>query len=222
MSISLVAGLGNPGPEYARTRHNLGFRLLDALASQQKLSWQREAGFHSELARWTRGAGRPACLLAKPSTYVNESGRALRRLMDYYKVPQESVIVAYDDLTLPLGLSKVSISGSSGGHNGVESILQQVGDGFVRYRLGIGPKHPAEIDLKDFVLGKFDDSEETLLQQNLSAYLEGLNLLIDSGYAAAMNRLNRRTKTHEFKQEKLPGDLHPGQPGEGRVGGNDD
>jgi peptidyl-tRNA hydrolase, PTH1 family len=191
MSISLVAGLGNPGREYENTRHNLGFRVIDALARQHGLAWKKQAAFEAETARWDRAPGQ-SFLLAKPQTYMNESGRSLRALTSFYRVPIESVIVVYDDLTIDLGLVKLSVNGSAGGHNGVASLLEHLGDGFVRYRLGIGPKQPAQMDLKDFVLGKFTPDQLTTVDRTFDHYLSGLNLLLEQGVSRAMNTLNRR------------------------------
>ena len=125
-------------------------------------------------------------------TFMNDSGRAVRMLADFYKVPPDGVAVVYDDLTIDLGLVKVSVTGSAGGHNGVASLLEHLGDGFVRYRLGIGPKDPPQMDLKDFVLGKFTPDQQTSVTRHLPHYLSGLDLLLSRGTEAAMNQLNRR------------------------------
>ena len=193
MSISLIAGLGNPGREYAGTRHNLGFTVVDALAAAEGLSWQHEPRFHADLARWNVRPGVTRWLV-KPQTYMNESGRALRLLLDFHKLPVDALAVAYDDLTIDLGRLKVTESGSAGGHNGVISLLEQVGNGFLRYRLGIASARPAAMDLKDFVLGKFTDEEKIIIDQQLTRFVAGLRLLIESGSAIAMNSLNRREK----------------------------
>jgi PTH1 family peptidyl-tRNA hydrolase len=103
-----------------------------------------------------------------------------------------SIVTIYDDLNIDLGLVKVSVAGSAGGHNGVASLLEHLGDGFVRYRLGIGPKDPPQMDIKDFVLGKFSSIQHTLVTQQLDHYLAGLDLLLSRGAEAAMNQLNRR------------------------------
>ena len=193
MSIALVAGLGNPGREYEQTRHNLGFFVLDALARKLGLAWQPQPQFDAHVARWDKARG-VTWLLAKPQTFVNESGRAIGALARFHKIAPGGVIAVYDDLTLDLGRLKVTVSGSDGGHNGVASLLAHLGDGFARFRLGIGPKTPPQIDLKDFVLGRFSPAESTLVEKNLNHYLQGLELLIDSGPAQAMNQLNRRDK----------------------------
>ncbi|MBI2517406.1 MAG: aminoacyl-tRNA hydrolase [Opitutae bacterium] len=198
MSVSLIAGLGNPGREYAGTRHNLGFTVVDALAAAEGLSWKHEPRFEADIARWNVRPG-VTRWLAKPQTYMNDSGRALRRLLDFHKLPVEALAVAYDDLTIDVGLVKVTVRGSAGGHNGVASLLEHVGSGFVRYRLGIGAPRPAAMDLADFVLGKFSPSEQTIIDQNLNTFVDGLRLLLDSGYSRAMNTLNRR-KTHDTDQ----------------------
>ena len=187
----LVAGLGNPGREYENTRHNLGFIVIDAWARARGLVWKKQTSFDAETTRWDRAPGQ-TYIVAKPLTYMNESGRSLQSMAAYYKIPVESVIVLYDDLNIDLGLVKISVTGSAGGHNGIASLLEHLGDGFTRYRLGIGPKQPAQMDLKDFVLGKFTSEQQTIIDQTLEHYLTGLNLLLEQGVTRAMNTLNRR------------------------------
>ena len=198
MSVTLIAGLGNPGREYAATRHNLGFTVIDALAAAEGLKWKTESRFESDTARWDVRPG-VTRLLVKPQTYMNDSGRALRLLLDFHKVPVEAVIVAYDDLTIDTGRVKVSVSGSAGGHNGIASLLEHLGNGFIRYRLGIGAPRPADMDIKDFVLGKFSNEQKHLIDQKLNPFVDGLRLLINRGPADAMNLLNRRDH-HEPEQ----------------------
>jgi PTH1 family peptidyl-tRNA hydrolase len=193
MSITLVVGLGNPGREYTDTRHNLGATVVDGLAAAEQLAWKQQSAFDAAVARWDRPGLRPV-LLVKPTTFMNESGRAVRALASYYKLPNAAIAVVYDDLTISLGLVKVTEQGSAGGHNGIASLLEHIGSGFLRYRLGIGPKEPAEMDLKDFVLGRFSPAQRLLVEQQFPTYLAGLRLLIDSGPAHAMNSLNRRVQ----------------------------
>ena len=195
MSITLVLGLGNPGRDYAETRHNLGWLVLDALAIREKLTWKHQSAFEADTARWDHPSGRPV-LLAKPLTYMNASGRSARLLSSYFKVPNVAIAAIYDDLNLNLGLVKVSTQGSPGGHNGVASLIDHLGNGFVRYRLGIGPKAPSQMDLKDFVLAKFTPEQRDLVSNQLNHYLSGLDLLLTSGTVRAMNSLNRRAQ-HE-------------------------
>ncbi len=191
MSITLVAGLGNPGREYENTRHNLGWVVIEAFARKHGLSWKPSPQFEAEVARWDAGEGRTLYLL-KPLTFMNDSARAVSAMARFYKVPLASIVAIYDDLNIDLGLVKVSVSGSAGGHNGVASLLGHFGDGFIRYRLGIGPKEPPQMDLKDFVLGKFTPAQHTLITQQLDHYIAGLDLLLSRGVEAAMNQLNRR------------------------------
>ena len=191
MFLSLVAGLGNPGRDYEHSRHNLGWVVLDALAKKHGLAWKKAPQFEAEIARWDVGAGRSRWLL-KPLTFMNESGRAVSALARFYKLAPETVAAVYDDLTIDLGLVKVTTTGSAGGHNGVASLLEHLGDGFVRYRMGIGPKQPAQMELSDFVLGKFTPDQQIIVTQKLDHYVEGLELLLSRGVEPAMNQLNRR------------------------------
>lgn len=191
MSITLVLGLGNPGREYADTRHNIGWQVLDTLASREKLTWKTQSTLRAETARWDHPSGQ-SVLLAKPQTFMNESGQTARLLTSYFKVTNAHVVLVYDDLNIDLGLIKVSVRGSAGGHNGVADVIAKLGDGFSRFRLGIGPKHPAQMDLKDFVLGKFTPEQRLIVEHQLPTYLSGLDLLLKSGATQAMNLLNRR------------------------------
>lgn len=198
MSVTLIAGLGNPGREYAATRHNLGFTVVEALAAAEGLKWKHEPRFEAETARWDVGPGLTR-LLVKPVTFMNDSGRALRALLDFHKAAVGDLIVAYDDFNIETGLVKVSVSGSAGGHNGVASVLEHLGNGFTRYRLGIGETRPPGMDIKDFVLGKFSKDQKQIIDQKLNSFVDGLRLLIERGPADAMNLLNRRDH-HEPEQ----------------------
>jgi PTH1 family peptidyl-tRNA hydrolase len=191
MSISLVAGLGNPGRDYEKTRHNLGWVVLDALAAKHNLAWRASSRFEAEIARWDYAPGRTRWL-AKPLTFMNDSGRAVAALARFHKLEPAAIGAVYDDLTIDVGLVKVTVTGSAGGHNGVASLLEHLGGGFIRYRLGIGPKEPAQMDLADFVLGKFTPEQQTLLNLKLETHVSGLELLLTRSIDAAMNQLNRR------------------------------
>jgi len=191
MFFSLVAGLGNPGREYASTRHNLGWVVLDALAAKHQLAWKTSTQFDAEIARWELSAGRTRWLL-KPLTFMNGSGTAVAAFARFYKIAPTDLAVVYDDLTIDLGLIKVTTTGSAGGHNGVASLLEHVADGFARYRLGVGPKTPPQMDMADFVLGKFTPEQQILVNQKLDSYVSGLELLLSRGVEPAMNQLNRR------------------------------
>jgi PTH1 family peptidyl-tRNA hydrolase len=191
MFLSLVAGLGNPGRSYEDTRHNLGWVVLDALARKHRLTWKRAAQFDADVARWDVGPGMTRWLM-KPLTFMNNSGRAVSAMARYHKLEAAALAVVYDDLNIDLGLIKVSTTGSAGGHNGVASLLEHLGDGFIRYRIGIGPKQPAQMDMADFVLGKFTPDQLFLVTQKLDQFVQGLELLLARGIAPAMNQLNRR------------------------------
>ena len=190
MSFSLVAGLGNPGRVYEGTRHNLGWVVLDAFARRHGLAWKQSTEFKAETARWETGAG--PLWLAKPQTFMNASGESVSALARYFKAGPESVIAVHDDLTIDLGLVKVSSGGSAGGHNGVDSLIRHLGSGFVRYRLGIGPKRPAEMDLADFVLARFPPDQLVVVSEKTESFAQGLEVLLTRGLQAAMNQLNRR------------------------------
>jgi PTH1 family peptidyl-tRNA hydrolase len=191
MFHSLVVGLGNPGREYRDTRHNLGWQVLDALAARERLEWRPAPQFRAEVARWDR-PGAPACWLVKPQTFMNASGESVGPLARYHQIPAAQIVAVYDDLSLDLGLIKVSVAGGSAGHNGVASLVQHLDGPFVRYRLGIGPREPAAMELTDFVLGTFSPDQSILVSQRLPHFLQGLDLLLTRGADAAMNQLNRR------------------------------
>ena len=200
MSIGIIAGLGNPGSEYRLTRHNLGFRVVDFLAESEGVTWKKESGFEADLAR-VSVCGR-SILLVKPLTFMNESGRSLNLLCRYYKMPPEALVVICDEVQLPLGGVKITLKGSAGGHNGIESVLERIGEGFVRYRLGIGPKSNSKISLKNFVLGKFRPDEEEIVNKKMADYLAGLKLLVDSGPILAMNQINQKINNGEKDRDQ--------------------
>ncbi|MBC2592830.1 aminoacyl-tRNA hydrolase [Ruficoccus amylovorans] len=191
MSIAVIVGLGNPGPEYSGTRHNIGFAVVDALATEQGAAWKNEKRFQAETAKVSL-AGQSVVLM-KPLTYVNDSGRALGAWLRFHRQPASAAIVAYDEINLELGRLKLSLNGSAGGHNGISSLLRDAGAGFLRYRIGIGGKsHPA-MDLKDWVLGRFTEAENALITARMPDYLKGLHLLLSRGVETAMNQLNTRS-----------------------------
>ncbi|MGJ8639630.1 MAG: aminoacyl-tRNA hydrolase [Opitutaceae bacterium] len=196
MSTTVIAGLGNPGSKYRKTRHNIGFDVVDKLASQLGGVWKHEAKFEAEIAIVTYNERK--LMLVKPQTFMNSSGRALGAILRYRKLEPSALLVVYDDITLDVARVKLSHSGSAGGHNGIADLLEQVGAGFHRYRIGIGAKPHKEMDLADYVLGKFSKDDQTLLADLMPTYLEQLRLVIDHGTEQAMNTINQRTATkHE-------------------------
>ncbi|MGH8017662.1 MAG: aminoacyl-tRNA hydrolase [Opitutaceae bacterium] len=200
-SIRLIVGLGNPGRDYAETRHNAGFVALDALASKARASWAGRREFESEVARFEQGG--ETIHLLKPQTFMNESGAAVAAFVRYHRLEPSEVVVVFDEIQLPLGRVKLSSSGSAGGHNGLASVLSHLDGDFVRFRIGVGPRHPPAIDLKDYVLGKFTPEQKTSLFQKIPEILEGFDLLLRQGVEPAMNRVNRRPSNHDRNEENL-------------------
>ncbi len=158
--MRIICGLGNPGPEYAETRHNAGFLFLD--------DWARKHDFPEFVLKGDalvseKGQGADKVLLVKPMTFMNRSGEPLSKIVNFYKVPLENLVVVYDDVDLPLGEVRFRVDGSAGTHNGMKSVIQQLGgQGFKRLRLGIesrGKTAPEQMDLSDFVLSRFSDEE---------------------------------------------------------------
>lgn len=199
MSIAVIAGLGNPGLKYRNTRHNVGFTVLNKLALKYGGVWKHEAKFEAEIAI-VKHADRKL-LLVKSQAFMNASGRSIGSFLRYRKLNAESLCVVYDDLTLDLARPKLSVKGSSGGHNGIADLLSQIGPGFLRYRIGIGAKPSKDMDLADYVLSQFTKDEQQILADQVSSYLEHIGLVIDTGTEAAMNFINQRTapSKHERK-----------------------
>lgn len=192
MSVRVIAGLGNPGPAYVSTRHNIGFQKIDSLAEYVGGIWRIARRLES-IALKTSIADR-TILLAKPQTFMNHSGRALAALCRYYNIASSELVVVYDDIALPLGDIKLKTSGGSGGHKGVESLIAYFGCDFIRFKIGIGPKPAFFTDLKDFVLGRFSDDEIKVLAARHQNFIKCIYLLIDKGPLIAMNFINQRTR----------------------------
>jgi len=201
MSVSVIAGLGNPGKFYQETRHNVGFQVLDAYIEKLKGSWKEDPRFLSQL--YTSKRGPHTWHFIKPQTYVNLSGDALSKFIAYYKIPAESVVVLYDDINLDHGRLKINQEGGAGGHNGVEDVIRNVGPGFTRFRIGVGAKYPPEIDLADFVLGKFSKLEADVIKKQMDHYHQALDLLLKRGVAIAMNKFNQRKPKHDANKTNL-------------------
>jgi len=184
----IVAALGNPGREYERTRHNIGFMLADLAAGTcPDGRWRpwKDLGTYFEAA-----LGGNRVFLLKPETYMNNSGLAVRSLADFYKVPASGVIAVYDDLSLPFGAIRIRRGGSAGGHKGMVSISDVMGtQEIARIKIGIGPKPPV-MDAKDFVLGRFSKGEEAGLAPALKRGLDALLAVLEKGLDEAMNLYN--------------------------------
>ena len=201
MSVSVLAGLGNPGKSYEETRHNVGFQVMNAMADRHNLVWKLEKRLFSKVSSLKRDGS--TWRLIKPQTFVNASGGALHAVARYYKAEAESVVVVYDDVNLKLGRLKINCAGGAGGHNGVRDVIRRLGNRFVRFRVGIGAKYPPEIDLADFVLGKLRPEEADLIGKNMEHYLRALAVLMDMGPESAMNQFNRREKSYDPDKENL-------------------
>jgi PTH1 family peptidyl-tRNA hydrolase len=182
--IRLVAGLGNPGREYQRTRHNVGFMVLDRLAADAQLPWQ----FSS---KWNAGWAKTDVILVKPATFMNRSGEAIAAIANFYMIAAQEVLIVLDDFALPLGRLRLRAQGSSGGHNGLESVLDHFGtDSVPRLRVGIGSA-PVE-RATDYVLGRFFEEEQPLLDATIRRAADAVKWAIDKGLIAAMNLFNQQ------------------------------
>lgn len=183
----LIVGLGNPGTEYARSRHNVGFWCLDGLAAEHRLR------FNSKRAQSVVGRGQirgQDVALAKPQTYMNLSGKAVKQLLVGWGVPPRALLVVYDDVDLPPGSLRLRERGSPGTHNGMRSIVESIGTAdFPRLRVGIGAPPPGQ-DLADYVLDDASDEELPLIEQAIERAVDAVELFVRQGAAAAMNRYN--------------------------------
>ena len=184
----LIVGLGNPGKEYEKTRHNCGFRAIDLLAKTLgcKIDKAKFQGLYGQVTY----QGRKLFLL-KPMTYMNLSGKSVLQLSAYYQIPPQRIIVLFDDISLEPGRLRIRPDGSAGGHNGIKSIISDLGSqDFPRVKIGVGAKAHAEQDLADWVLSGFSASEEKALASALERAADAALCIIDSGVPEAANRYN--------------------------------
>ena len=199
--VKIIAGLGNPGREYAQTKHNVGFMLVDALAARWGVtSWQEKS--EALVAEVRRGAEK--VLLVKPQTYMNESGRALGPLMHFYKLEPEDLIVCHDDMDIPCGTIRIRKKGSAGGHNGIKSILAHVGDEhFARVRVGIGRPAPGWT-VVNHVLAPFAAEDAPKIQAAIEARVPAVECVVEGAVAMAMNWFNpKEQKKKRVAEEKV-------------------
>lgn len=193
--MKLIVGLGNPGSKYQKTKHNLGFRVVEELGKQLGDSiWQREDKFKSEIISLNN-----RLLLAKPQTYMNESGEAVKVLLDYFKISLDDLIIIHDELDLSLGKIKISLGGSGAGHHGVESIIEKLKSGsFVRIRLGIGNLKSKIEEEKDhyydesskYVLSVFSQKDQVIADKMVKKALAAVNVLIKEGLDAVQRQFH--------------------------------
>jgi len=190
----IIAGLGNPGAQYARTRHNIGFMAVEKLAESWRAGWVTESKFAARLARADQDERR--LLLCQPQTYMNDSGEAIGALVRFYQVPLQNLLVVLDDADLPFGAIRLRPEGSSGGHHGLESIQQHLGSPqFARLRLGIGRDDPASREITDYVLSQFRKDESELLGKVLTRACQQIECWLSEGILSAMNRFNGTIET---------------------------
>src|SRR5512132_1706568 len=185
--MKLVVGLGNPGRQYAGTRHNVGFDVVELVAGRHRLEWEG-ARTEALIAKWRAAS----VLLTKPLTFMNLSGHAVGELLRFYKIDFSDLIVVVDDVNLELGRLRARPSGSAGGHNGLKSIIASFGhEDFARLRVGVG-RGDARRDLADHVLAKFDPEERTIVAEAVGRGADAVELFVAEGIGPVMNRFNRK------------------------------
>ncbi len=185
----LIVGLGNPGREYAKTRHNAGFLLVEKLAQDWNLDWTTEKKFSSRIAKTERNGRK--LVLCQPQTFMNASGEAVKSLASYFRLPLENFLLAVDDADLPLGEIRLRKSGSSGGHHGLESVEQHIGTrDFPRLRIGIGRRVDSVRQITNHVLGQFANDEIELLEKILARAAEQIECWAGVGIEKAMSQYN--------------------------------
>lgn len=190
--MKLIVGLGNPGTEYTHTRHNMGFLAVDALAAHHAFpAWHTEKKVFGEVCRGM--ISDLPVLLLKPDTFMNASGTAVAAALSYYKIPVSELCVVHDEVAFPFGTVRIAGSGSSGGHNGIDSIITALGtDRFTRIRVGIGPQDGTTPRLSSFVLQRFSKEEASALKTILTKSVETLDKLITLGVVRAMQEHNTK------------------------------
>lgn len=188
-NIQIIAGLGNPGNEYERTRHNAGFWFIDQLISHYNLTLKSEAKFLGDVAKLNTPSGN--VWLLKPTTFMNRSGQSIARLAQFYKIKPEQILVVHDELDLPPGTVKLKQGGGHGGHNGLRDSIAHLGKNFYRLRLGIG--HPGNKEqVVGFVLGKTPQSEKTLIESSIDKSIDSIELIMQGDMQKAMNQLHTK------------------------------
>jgi len=184
----LIAGLGNPGKKYENTRHNIGFKVATALCDKYSVTL-KSSKFKAKCAECMIGTSK--AIVALPETYMNLSGEAVASIASFYKIPRENIIIVYDDISLPLGKTRIRAKGSAGGHNGIKSIISCLGsDVFNRIKIGVGSPDNPDFDLADYVLGKFSKEEEKVLSSVIDKATDAIECIIRYDVDKAMNSYN--------------------------------
>ena len=187
LSLVAIAGLGNPGPEYDRTRHNAGFWFADAVADRWRASFRVESKFFGSVARVKIDS--TDVLILKPSTFMNRSGQAVQALMQFYKLTPADLLVAHDELDLPAGDMRLKLGGGHGGHNGLRDIHKPLGDGYRRLRIGIG--HPGDKNLVlNYVLGRPSKADDDAIHAGLARAMDALPVWLSQSWDKALQQLH--------------------------------
>lgn len=185
----MIVGLGNPGLEYEKTRHNVGFMAMDALCEKYECECKKMK-FSAYMGDAVIGNKR--VLLLKPQTYMNNSGTAVGEAARFYKLAPENILVMYDDISLEPGIIRIRRKGSAGGHNGIKDIIEVLGsEDFPRIKIGVGAKPHPEYDLKDWVLGRFKPEDKDKVQTSLDNAVKAVNELLSRGIDSAMNKYSK-------------------------------
>lgn len=185
----VVVGLGNPGPKYENTRHNIGWRCVDMLCNEFS-AVEKKDKFHSKLFEGKFKDKR--LLLVKPMTFMNNSGTAISEIVSYYKLNPEQIIIISDDVSMDVGRLRIRKSGSAGGHNGIKDIIELLGsDNIPRVKIGVGQKPNPDYDLAAWVLGKFSKEDAQIVDKTLSSAVDAVKTLVTDGIVSAMNKFNR-------------------------------
>jgi len=184
--LKLIVGLGNPGPRYKGTRHNVGFEVVDELARRASIAFE-SAPAEALIAKWRRPDD--VVFLVKPLTFMNLSGQAIGELLRYFKIEAPDLLVIVDEVQLPLARLRARMRGSAGGHNGLKSVIAHVGEEFSRLRIGVG-RGDSRRDMADHVLAKFDKDEAAEVERMIARAADAAETFITSGIAAVMNQYN--------------------------------
>lgn len=187
----LIVGLGNPGREYANTRHNIGFRVIDQLSEIHQIPLNQKKHKAIYGSGYIEGI---KVILAQPQTYMNLSGESVRELADFYKIPPEDILIVFDDISLDVGQLRIRKKGSAGGHNGIKSIIAHLGtQEFPRVKVGVGEK-PDGWDLADYVLGAFPKELSGTVSESIKNAAEACKCILTDDISTAMNRFNAKKK----------------------------
>ena len=190
--MKLIAGLGNPGPQYTLTRHNIGFMAIDKIADTFLISMDLDKKQKAIIGKGMMGSEK--VILAKPQTFMNLSGESIRAISDYYQIDPEDIIIVFDDISLDVGQLRIRKKGSAGGHNGIKSIIQHLGTNeFPRVKIGVGERIPGQ-DLADHVLGRFPKEQMKLVEEATENACEAVFMMVKDGIDKAMNAYNGKQK----------------------------